>query len=124
MKVYRFRIYPSKKQEKEMKTHLWRAKNLWNDLLDHCKRTYQDFEKFPTKSALQLMVKNSGLYSQTSQEIAHRVENGIWRYVKLRKAGNMKVGFPRFKSFFKMKLLKNLVRHPIFPIYTRRELFL
>ena len=54
---------------------------------------------------MQLMVKNTGLFSQAAQEIAHRVEDGIWRYVKLRKAGNRKAGFPRFKSMDKMKSL-------------------
>ncbi len=88
-----------------MRQHLWLAKNLWNDLLEHSKETYRNFEKFPTRNSLQLMAKNTGLFSQTSQEIAHRVENGIWRYVKLRKAGNRKAGFPRFKSMDKMKSL-------------------
>lgn len=105
MRVYRFRLYPSKLQEKQLIHHLWLAKNLWNELLEHSKETYRDFEKFPTRNSLQLMVKNSGLFSQTAQEIAHRVENGIWRYIKLRKAGNKEVGFPRFKSIGRMKSL-------------------
>ena len=87
-----------------MKQHLWLAKNLWNELLGHCKAFYQKYEKFPTRSALQLMVKNSGLFSQTSQEIAHRVEKAIWKYIKLRKQGK-KAGFPRFKSIERMKSL-------------------
>ena len=52
-----------------------------------------------------LMVKDTGLFSQTAQEVAHRVEAGVWRYVKLRKAGNKKAGFPRFKSIDRMKSL-------------------
>jgi len=105
MKMYRFRIYPSKAQEKQLGQHLWLAKNLWNDLLEHSKNTYRNFDKFPSRDALQLMSKDSGMYSQTSQEIAHRVENGIWRYVKLRKAGNRKAGFPRFRSIDRMRSL-------------------
>jgi len=105
MRIYRFRIYPSKAQETHMRQHLWLAKNLWNDLLEHSKSTYLNFDKFPTRNSLQLMVKNSGLFSQTSQEIAHRVENSIWRYVKLRKKGNVKAGFPRFKSIDRMRSL-------------------
>jgi len=85
--------------------HLWLAKNLWNDLLEHSKETYRNFDKFPTRNSLQLMVKNSGLFSQTAQEIAHRVEAGIWRYVKLRKAGSKNVGFPRFKAIDRMRSL-------------------
>ena len=105
MKTYRFRLYPSKSQEKQLMQHLWLAKNLWNDLLEHSKETYRDFEKFPTRNSLQLMVKNSGLFSQTAQEVAHRVEKGIWRYIKLRKAGNTNVGFPRFKPIDGMRSL-------------------
>ncbi|MFH1306664.1 MAG: transposase, partial [Candidatus Micrarchaeota archaeon] len=104
MKSYKFRLYLSKLQEKQMKQHLWLAKNLWNELLEHCKIFYQSYEKFPTRNALQLMVKNSGLFSQTSQEVAHRVEKAIWRYIKLKKQGK-KAGFPRFKSIERMKSL-------------------
>jgi len=105
MKMYRFRLYPSKSQEKQLMQHLWLAKNLWNELLEQSKETYRNFGKFPTRNSLQLMVKSSGLFSQTAQEVAHRVEKGIWRYVKLRKAGNTGVGFPRFKSIDRMRSL-------------------
>ncbi len=105
MKTYRFRVYPSKAQEKQLCQHLWLAKNLWNDLLEHSKELYGNYGRFPTRNSLQLMVKNSGLFSQTSQEIAHRVEDGIWRYMKLRKAGNKKAGFPRFRSIDRMRSL-------------------
>ncbi|HIH30087.1 TPA: IS200/IS605 family element transposase accessory protein TnpB [Candidatus Micrarchaeota archaeon] len=105
MRMYRFRLYPSKAQEKQMNTNFWLAKNLWNDLLEHSKTIYQNFDKFPTKSTIAAMTKDSGLYSQVAQEIGSRVENGIWRYVKLRKSGNGKAGFPRFKSIDRMKSL-------------------
>jgi len=104
MRTYKFRIYPSKKQEELLNKHLGLAKNLWNELLEHCKQTYEDFGYFPTKNTLQLMVKNYGLYSQTQQEIAHRVHNSLMRVFKLRKKG-VKCGFPRFKSFDRMKSL-------------------
>ncbi len=105
MKFYRFRLYPSKQQEKQMNTHLWLAKNLWNDLLKHSKNIYGNFDKFPSRDALQKMTKDSSMFSQAAQEIAHRVEKGIWRYVKLRKVGNKKAGFPRFKSMDRIKSL-------------------
>ncbi len=104
MKAYKFRIYPSKKQEKLLNKHLWLAKNLWNELLEHCKQTYEDFAYFPKKNTLQLMVKDYGLYSQTQQEIAHRVYNSVMRIFTLRKKG-IKCGFPRFKSFERIKSL-------------------
>ncbi|NYZ76484.1 IS200/IS605 family element transposase accessory protein TnpB [Candidatus Micrarchaeota archaeon] len=104
MRAYKFRIYPSKKQEELLNKHLWLAKKLWNELLEHCKQTYEDFGYFPTKNTSQLVVKNYGLYSQTQQEIAHRVYNAVMRVFKLRKKG-VKCGFPRFKSFDRMKSL-------------------
>jgi putative transposase len=104
MRAYKFRIYPSKTQEKLLNTHLWLAKNLWNELLAHCKQLYNDFGYFPTKNTLQLMVKNYGLYSQTQQEIAHRVYNAVMRVFRLKKKG-IKCGFPRFKSTDRMKSL-------------------
>jgi hypothetical protein len=72
--MYRFRLYPSKRQEKQMDAHLWLAKNLWNDLLEHSKNIYWNFGKFPSRDALQRMTKDSGMFSQAAQEIAHRVE--------------------------------------------------
>ena len=33
------------------------------------------------------------------------MHTGFWRYVKLRKAGSTKAGFPRFKSIDRMKSL-------------------
>jgi len=104
MRAYKFRIYPSKKQEKEMNKHLWLAKNLWNELLEHCKQLYKDFGYFPTRSTLQLMVKNYGMYSQTQQEVANRVYNSVMRVFRLKKKG-VKCGFPRFKSIDRMKSL-------------------
>jgi len=105
MRIYRFRIYPSKAQEKHLCQHLWLAKNLWNELLEHSKETYRNFDKFPTKRALATMTKKSGLFSQVAQEIGFRVEKGIWRYFELRKSGDKKAGFPRFKSIDRMRSL-------------------
>jgi len=104
MRTYRFRVYPSKKQEELLNTHLWLAKNLWNELLEVCKQMYEDFDYFPTKNTLQLLAKNYGLYSQTQQEIARRLHDSIMRVFMLRKKG-VKCGFPRFKSFERMKSL-------------------
>jgi len=104
MRAYKFRIYPSKNQEELLNKHLWLAKNLWNELLAHCKQLYKDFGYFPTKNTLQLMVKNYGLYSQTQQEVAHRVYNSVMRVFKLKKRG-IKRGFPRFKSIERIKSL-------------------
>lgn len=105
MRSYRFRLYPSKKQEKEMRQHIWLSKNLWNDILAHCQKTYSDFGMFPTKGTIAILTKNSGLYSQVAQEVGSRVVEAVWRYIKLKKA-RKKAGFPRFKSLDRLKSLK------------------
>lgn len=104
MLTYLFRIYPSKAQEKELNSHLWQSKELWNKLLEANKRRYEEEKKFFSKTEMQLMVKNTGLYSQVAQVLSHRLHNSIWRMVKLRKQGK-ECGFPRFKSFDRMKSL-------------------
>ncbi len=87
-----------------MRRHFFIAKNLWNDLLAHSKQLYADYGMFPTRSALKLMVKNTGLFSQTAQDIAQRLERAIWRFVQLKRQ-HKKAGFPRFKPIDRMKSL-------------------
>ncbi len=104
MRSYKFRIYPSKAQEKEMCRHLWVSKELWNKLLGATVKKYDSEKKFPSKSEFQAMVKNSGLYSQTAQGIAHRLHRALRAKIRAKKEGR-KWGFPRFKSFDRMKSL-------------------
>lgn len=104
MKTYKFRIYPTKTQEKELNKHLWLSKNLWNELLEANKRMYDAFGYFATKNTMQRMAKRYGLYSQTQEVLTHRLHNAIMRYLKLKKQ-NKKAGFPRFKSTDRMRSL-------------------
>ncbi|MBI4176834.1 MAG: IS200/IS605 family element transposase accessory protein TnpB [Candidatus Aenigmarchaeota archaeon] len=104
MRTYKFRIYPSKKQETQMKEHLWIEKNLWNTLLESNKKKYDETGKFLTKSEMQIMVKNSGLYSQVAQTLSHRLQRALWRMVKMRKQGK-ECGYPRFKNIDRIKSL-------------------
>ena len=104
MKAYKFRIYPSKQQEKQISHHLWIEKELWNEMLAFTKKTYSDYGKFPTKETLRSFCKNNVLYSQVGQELVERLSKSIWRMVALKKKGK-ECGFPRFKSFDRMKSL-------------------
>jgi putative transposase len=105
MRAYKFRIYPSKKQEKEMQRHLWVSKELWNEMLAFTKEIYNNYEKFPTKKTLRELVKGSGLFSQVGQELVDRLIDALYRKVEMKKKGE-KGGFPRFKSFDRMKSLR------------------
>lgn len=104
MRSYKFRLYPTKAQRADMGRHLILAKDLWNELLAHNKRTYADFGKFSTKNTLITMTKKCGLFSQTQQEIAGRLDKSVRRFITLKKQGK-ECGFPRFKSIDRMKSL-------------------
>ncbi len=104
MRTYKFRIHPSNKQETQMKEHLWIEKNLWNILLEANQKKYDETKKFLTRNEMQAMVKNTGLYSQVAQTLSHRLQNALWRMVKMRKQGK-ECGYPRFKSIDRMKSL-------------------
>jgi len=104
VKAYKFRIYPSKQQERQLSHHLWVEKELWNEMLAFTKEFYIDYDKFPTKRTLRSFCKNNGLYSQVGQELAERLNRAIWRMMALKKKGK-DCGFPRFKSFDQVKSL-------------------
>lgn len=104
MLAYKFRLYPSKIQEKQMLHHLILAKDLWNELLAHSKRMHQNFGLFPNKTTLITMAKKYGLFSQSQQEIAGRICKSIRKFLKLKKQ-RKEGGFPRFKSIDRMKSL-------------------
>ncbi len=101
---YKFRIYPSRKQIELLNYHLWLSKQLWNELLAFSKEFYGLYDKFPRKYTLQSMAKNFGMYSQTQQEVSRRLHDSIMRFFRLKKKDS-KAGFPRFKSFNRVKSL-------------------
>ena len=104
LRTYKFRIYPKKSQQEEMQTHLWLSKNLWNQGLEIAKQMYQDFGKFPSRQAYQLISKNSGLHSLTAQNIFIRLDLAIKAKIR-RKKSSQKGGFPRFKNIERMRSL-------------------
>ncbi len=104
IRSYKFRIYPSRKQIELLNHHLWLSKQLWNEQLALCNQFYKDFEQHPTKNTLQNLTKNYGMYAQVQQKISNKVFNSIIRVFKLKKKG-IKIGFPRFKNFNRVKSL-------------------
>ena len=104
LKAYKFRIYPSKSQELQMQEHLSMEKNLWNRLLHANQITYDETGTFLDRNEMQKLVKDTGLYSQVAQTLSHRLQNALWKMVRLRKQGR-KCGYPRFKSIDRIKSL-------------------
>ncbi|NYZ76130.1 transposase, partial [Candidatus Micrarchaeota archaeon] len=87
-----------------MQRHLWVSKELWNEMLAFTKEIYNNYQRFPTKRALREMVKQSGLFSQVGQELVDRLIDALHKKMEMKKKGE-KGGFPRFKSFERMKSL-------------------
>lgn len=102
MRAYKFRIYPTAKQERELHMHRYISKTLWNCLLEFSIDTYNRTGKFPTKSQLQSETKNKGMYSQSAQEVSHRLHKSLLNCFIQRKKGK-KCGFPRFKNIDRAK---------------------
>ncbi len=71
-------------------------------MLEKTKKKYEEEKKFYSKSELQLMVKDSGLYAQSAQAVAHRLHRALETKIRAKKKGQ-KWGFPRFKPLERMK---------------------
>ena len=104
MRAYKFRLCPNHLQEEALSHHLWLSKELWNRMLDYSKSKYKREGKFASKKELREIVKRQGLFSQVAQELVDRLVDATWRFVRLKKAGE-DCGFPRFKTFERMKSL-------------------
>jgi putative transposase len=104
MRAYRFRLYPNRLQEELLRHHLWLSKELWNRMLEYSKNKYKSEKKFASKKELREMVKGQGLFSQVAQELVDRLVDATWRFVTLKREGK-DCGFPRFKSFDRLKSL-------------------
>jgi putative transposase len=104
MRAYRFRLYPNRLQEESLNHHLWLSKELWNRMLDYSKSKYKYEGKFASKKELREMVKHQGLFSQVAQELVDRLVDATWRFIRMKKTGEV-CGFPRFKSFDRLKSL-------------------
>jgi len=102
IRAWKYRIYPSKKQENELNGYLFDCKNLWNFLLEHTKKSYEETGKFPTRKELYLLSKEANVYSQVAQNVADKLAKSLKGMIAKKKA-DKKAGFPRFKSFERMR---------------------
>ena len=102
MRAWKYRLYPSKLQQEKLDSYLCKCKNLWNKILDHTKKYYEETGKFPCRKELYLKTKGDALFSQVAQNVADRLVKSL-RGAVARKKAVRKVGFPRFKSIERMK---------------------
>jgi putative transposase len=102
MRAYKFRIYPSKVQEKQLIQHLWIEKNLWNSLVEKTKKKYAIEGKFMSMNEMSQIVKGTQLYSQSAQSIFRNLDKALKAKFRARAKGK-KWGFPRFKNIDRIK---------------------
>lgn len=101
-KAWKYRIYPSKNQQKEIDNYFYECKDPWNSLLGHTKDYYKESGKFPTKGQLFQFTKETSLFSQVAQNIADRLMKSLNGMISRKKAGK-RWGFPRFKSIERVR---------------------
>jgi putative transposase len=77
----------------------------WGSGKTTLQKEFQNYAKFPTKKSLRQFTQNVGLYSQVGQELTDRLLDALKTKMRLKKTG-VKGGFPRFKSFDRMKSLQ------------------
>lgn len=102
IRSYKYRLSPTKVQKQEIQNQFYYAKNLWNEGRSLAKQIYSDFGRFPTLQTYQLISKNSGLHSQSAQDVLRRLDKGIKGMLTRKKKG-LRAGFPRFKSVDRIK---------------------
>jgi len=108
--MYRFRLYPSRKQVSVLKEQFELCRQTYNWLLLHCRETYKETKKNPTKYGLDNLIipfkfqrrEIGQVHSQVLQNISKRITDGYTFFYARRRAG-LKAGLPRFKKYGKYK---------------------
>src|SRR2546421_10474911 len=106
LKMLKYRIYPTKKQEKKLKETLEECRWLYNHLLEMRKTAYEQEgkslslygqqETFPTLKTERTSLDT--IHSQVLQNVAVRVDLAFKAFFRRIKAGE-KSGYPRFKGY-------------------------
>ena len=108
---FKYRVYPSKKQNLCLNKQMQLAKEIYNILLEKSKQYYKETGKTFSQYDMNKYIKElklqrpefSEIHSQVLQNISKRVSDGykaFFRRVKEKQKGKkVKVGFPRYKKF-------------------------
>lgn len=105
-KTFKYRIYPTGKQERELNSRLESCRKLYNHFLGERKNLFENEGKSTTlynqiNSLKELKVTYPNLkdvYCQVLQNVAVRVDLSYQSFFRRVKSGEKKVGYPRFKS--------------------------
>lgn len=103
--MYRFRLYPSKKQISVLEDQFELCRQTYNWLLLHCRETYKETKKLPRQFDLNNLLvafktqrtQLDQVHSQVLQNISKRIKDAYTGFYSRRKLG-LKAGLPRFKK--------------------------
>ncbi len=106
MKAYKFRIYPSGKQQRVLLAQFERCREMYNELLAEGRSLMvsrrSDFYGLVRDMKIAMPKRYGAVYSQVLQNVADRLSkayaNFFRRIGEKRKGSCMKAGFPRFKK--------------------------
>ena len=106
-KTLKYRIYPTSKQRRLLQEQLNECRWLYNHLLEQRRNAWEQEKKFISrfdqyKSVVVLKKERPSLnnvYSQVLQDVVDRVDRAFQNFFRRVKAGEKKVGYPRFKGF-------------------------
>ncbi len=113
LRAFKYRIYPSRKQEARALRQFDLCRTLYNGLLQQCKDTYKVEGKTLRKAHLCKIITSTkqkhpelnSVYSQVLWNCADRLAkayDSFFNRLRLRKQGiHMKAGFPRFKKHWR-----------------------
>jgi len=106
-KNYKFRLYPTKKQERELLVTLEECRFVYNKILETRIKAYETENKTLNKYATNNLIKEwksereslGNVHSQVVQNVSERVDLAFKAFFRRCKVKGEKAGFPRFKQF-------------------------
>lgn len=107
IRVFKYRLYPRAAQEKNLWHVLNACRNLYNMLLEERKLAWEyehksislsQQENTTVKQYRKTFPYAQQMFSQTAQSVAKQLDNAFQAFFERLKAGDKKVGYPRFKS--------------------------
>lgn len=108
--MYKFRLYPNKKQVGVLEDQFELCRQTYNWLLLHCRETYKETKKVPTQFDMNYLLvplklqrkELKQVHSEVLQNISKRIKDAYTGFYA-RRRGGLKSGLPRFKKYGKYK---------------------
>ena len=106
-KTFKFRIYPTKIQEKSLNSQLESCRMLYNHFLSEKKELWENqqksismYDQHAQLPGLKLQFPNlKNVYSTVLQDVAQRVDLAYKAFFRRVRAGENEPGYPRFKGY-------------------------